>query len=88
MSPEVKAVNPNPDYTLTITFENGEVRIFDVKPYMNRSDFFGELKDLKLFNTVKPSFLGSVEWKNRQDLSADTLYLESKRAEISKAVQA
>lgn len=31
MNPRVKEVKPNPDYTLTITFTNGEVKIFDVK---------------------------------------------------------
>jgi hypothetical protein len=75
MNPRVKAVKPNPDYTLTLTFTNGEVKSFDVKPYLNVG-IFRELKDLSLFNSVKP-FLGSVQWKNGQDFCPDTLYLES-----------
>jgi len=75
MNPRVKAVRPNPDYTLTLTFANGEVKSFDVKPYLNIG-IFKELKDLSLFNTVKP-FLGSIKWKNGQDFCPDTLYLDS-----------
>ncbi len=31
---------------------------------------------MSLFNSVRP-FLGSIQWKNGQDLCPDTLYLES-----------
>ena len=75
MYPRVKAVKPNPDYTLTLTFTNGEVKIFDVKPYLDRG-IFRELKEPALFNSVRP-FLGSVQWQNGQDFCPDTLYLDS-----------
>lgn len=75
MNPRVKAVTPHPDYTLTLVFANGEVRAFDVKPYLHIG-VFRELQDLSLFNSVKP-FLGSIQWKNGQDLCPDTLYLDS-----------
>lgn len=75
MNPRVVAVWPNPDYTLTLTFGNGEVRIFDVKPYLNIG-IFQELQDYRFFNSVRP-FLGSIQWKNGQDFCPDTLYLES-----------
>jgi hypothetical protein len=39
---------------------------------------FKELKNLALFKEVKP-FLGSVQWKNGQDLCPDTLYLDSEK---------
>ena len=35
MYPRVKEVQANPDYTLTLTFANGEVKVFDVKPYLD-----------------------------------------------------
>ena len=76
MNPRVKDVTPNQDYTITLTFDNNEVRIFDMKPYLNKG-IFEELNDINLFNTVKP-FLGSIQWKNGQDLCPDTLYLDSK----------
>jgi hypothetical protein len=31
MNPRVKHVKPNPDYTITLTFDNGEIKVFDVK---------------------------------------------------------
>jgi hypothetical protein len=79
MNPRVKDVRPNSDYTLTITFTNGEIKSFDVKPYLNIG-IFRELKDKSLFNSVKP-FLGSIQWKNGQDFCPDTLYLESAAAD-------
>lgn len=75
MKPRVKAVKPNPDYTITLTFTNDEVRRFGVKPYLNIG-IFQELKDMSVFNSVKP-FLGSVQWENGQDFCPDTLYEES-----------
>lgn len=75
MNPRVKKVIANKNYTLTITFTNNEVRLFDMKPYLN-TGIFKELKDLRFFNSVRP-FLGSIKWKNGQDLCPDTLYEES-----------
>jgi hypothetical protein len=76
MNPRVKDVKPNENYTLQLVFENNEKKIFDVKPYLDKG-IFRELKDESLFKTVRP-FLGSIQWKNGQDLCPDTLYLDSK----------
>lgn len=76
MNPRVKSVKPNSDHTITLIFDNEEKRLFDMKPYLDKS-VFRELQDLKVFNSVKP-FLGSIKWKNGQDLCPDTLYLGSK----------
>jgi hypothetical protein len=76
MNPRVKDVSPNPDYSITLTFTNNEVKTFDMKPYLNIG-IFKELNDRHLFNTVKP-FLGSIQWKNGQDLCPDTFYMESR----------
>jgi hypothetical protein len=75
MNPRVKAVKPNPDYTILLLFSNGEVGSFDVKPYLDKG-IFHELRDLQVFNSVRP-FLGSVQWQNGQDFCPDTLYLDS-----------
>jgi len=75
MNPRVVAVRPQPDYTLTLTFANDEVKTFDVKPYLNIG-IFRELQDQGIFNSVRP-FLGSIQWQNGQDFCPDTLYLES-----------
>lgn len=76
MNPRVKQVTPNSDHTLTLFFANSEVKIFDVKPYLDKG-IFKELRDPALFNAVKP-FLGSIQWKNGQDFCPDTLYLGGK----------
>jgi hypothetical protein len=77
MNPRVRAVKPLSDYILKLTFTNGEVRTFDVKPYLSIG-IFQELKETSAFNTVKP-FLGSIQWDGGQDFCPDTLFLESKR---------
>jgi hypothetical protein len=75
MNPRVLTVIPNPDHTLTLTFTNGEVRAFDVKPYLGIG-IFRELQDERFFDSVRP-LLGSIQWRNGQDLCPDTLYLDS-----------
>lgn len=72
MNPRVKAVKANNDHTLTITFANGEHRLFDMKPYLDKG-VFRELKDLSYFRSVHP-ILGTVAWPHEQDLCPDTLY--------------
>ena len=76
MNPRVTNVHPEKNFNLLITFSNGEIKRFDVKPYLGIG-LFKELNDLSLFNSVKP-FLGSIQWANGLDLCPDTLYLESK----------
>lgn len=75
MNPRVTHVKPNSDFTITLTFANGEARLFDVKPYLERG-IFRELKDPRAFNSVRP-ILGSVQWEGGQDFCPDTLYQES-----------
>ena len=72
MNPRVKNVIANDDYTLTITFANEEIKIFDVKPYMDKG-IFKELSDLNYFKKVSIN-LGSINWFNKQDFCPDTLY--------------
>ena len=76
MNPYVKSVKPQDDYCLLLTFENGEKRIFDLKPYFDKP-VFARLKNIALFKTVRV-VSGAVEWQGEIDLSNDTLYLESK----------
>jgi hypothetical protein len=75
MNPYVERVRPLDDYRLEIEFENGECRIFDVKPYLQRG-VFSRLQDRAVFQAARV-VAGSVEWPGGLDLSYDTLYLES-----------
>ena len=51
MNPRVKKVSPNPDYTISLTFENGENKIFDVKPYLEKG-IFQDLKTIQYFLNI------------------------------------
>jgi len=75
MNPRVTNVKPQENYILLLTFTNGEVKEFDVKPYLEKG-IFRDLKDVSVFNSVKP-FLGTIQWSNEADLCPDTLYLDS-----------
>jgi hypothetical protein len=75
MNPYVKSVKPQENYSLLLTFENGEKRVLDLKPYFEKP-VFKPLKDMALFKTARV-VSGSVEWQGEVDLSFDTLYLES-----------
>ena len=75
MNPYVKSVKPQEDYSLLLTFENGEKRLFDLKPYFEKP-VFAQLKNISIFRTARV-VSGSVEWQGEVDLSFDTLYLES-----------
>ena len=69
---DVKAID---DYKLILTFENNEIRLFDMKPYLDLG-IFKNLKDKSLFNTVKVSF-DTIEWSNGTDIDPETLYEDS-----------
>lgn len=73
--PSVINVKPNTDYTLILTFDNGEVKSFDVTPYLT-GDWFSELKDINIFTQVKIAGL-SIAWPNEQDICPDDLYYNS-----------
>ncbi len=75
MNPYGRAVCPRDDYRLELLFENGERRVFDMKPYWQRG-VFARLKDHATFQAARV-VAGSVEWPGELDLSYDTLYLES-----------
>lgn len=68
-------VKPLSDYQLVLTFENGEKRIFDMKPYLNKG-IYKELKDESKFKTVRVSF-DSIEWCNQADIDPEFLYKKS-----------
>ena len=75
MNPRVRAVKPNPDYSLILVFTNDEVRRFDVRPYLDKG-VFRALRDPQNFDAVRPC-LGSIQWRGGQDFCPDTLYQES-----------
>jgi hypothetical protein len=75
MSPTVIKVKPEQGYFLTLNFSNGEVRRFDLNPYLDKG-IFKELKNLSKFNSVRLDGL-SITWENEAALCPDTVYFGS-----------
>jgi hypothetical protein len=73
MTPDVLKVKALPDYCLLAEFETGEVRWFDMKPYLG-FPAFAALKENRLFMRASVLY-GTVAWNDEIDLSPDTLYL-------------
>lgn len=73
----IKAIDVKPlsDYILEVTFENGEIRKFDVKPYL-KYKAFARVKEIEVFNTVKIAGL-SIEWEDGIGICPDELYNNS-----------
>ena len=72
----VNKVKPLSGYRLELTFENKEIKIFDVKPYLD-TGLFKTLKDDNYFKMVKVSY-DTIEWPNGADLDPEVLYEKSK----------
>ena len=81
-------VIPNKDFTLTIKFDNDEIRIYDLNDKL--FGVFEILKNLNKFNEVFIDKSGNVAWdidtsidsntfwNNRIDICKDSIYLNSK----------
>lgn len=76
IGPRVVAVQSHEDYTLTLTFTNGEIKKYDMKPWIERGGVFRQLKNKGYFSCVKIDG-GTIQWPNEQDLCPDMLYLDS-----------
>jgi len=66
---DVKALN---DYKILVIYQNGEKRVKDMKPYLDKG-VFKKLKDESFFKSVKVAF-GTVSWGEEIDLCADSIY--------------
>ena len=72
MTPQIAKVEVMPEYKLCVRFGNGESRLFDMRPYLDKG-VFKELKNESYLKKVR-IISGGIEWPHEQDLSADTLY--------------
>ena len=85
----IAAVTPNRDFTLTIRFDNGEKRIFDMRPLLQPNTVFAPFIDWNRFSRVyvddshciawdiDPDVDSNVVWSNKVDLCPDTCYVDS-----------
>ncbi len=85
----ITEVCPNPDFTLTLSFDNGERRSYDCKPFLKAGTVFAPFMDYENFRRVyldedrcvswdiDPNVDSRVEWSNKVDLSPDGCYIDS-----------
>jgi len=73
---DVVKVEATPDYKLHLEFENGEKRIFDMSPYMDKMPFV-QLKGSPLFTKASVDY-GTVVWPGNIDIAPETLYDRSR----------
>lgn len=73
---KVKDVQPLPDYMLSVQFEDGESKKYDVKPLFTKWAAFKALQTIKgLFEQVRVDIGGyGIIWNDYIDLSCDELY--------------
>ncbi|MFZ3207636.1 MAG: DUF2442 domain-containing protein [Geobacteraceae bacterium] len=82
MNPRVIEAHCHEDYTITLTFSNGENRFFSVRPYLEYP-VFAPLASIPYFLQGQAAH-GTVAWPNEEDFCPDTLYLESEPIEPAK----
>lgn len=75
LRPITVEVTPLNNYNLLIKFDNGERKLFDVKPYISGS-WYGELRNQSYFKAVSVDGF-TVVWPNGQDICPDDLYYSS-----------
>lgn len=87
-------VTPNDDFTLTIVFDNNEVRIFDMNPMLKPNTVFELFMNLDEFRRVylddthsicwdiDPNIDSNITWNNKVDLSPDACYVDSIPVEV------
>jgi hypothetical protein len=79
--PRPTAVTPNVDYTLDLTFNNGENRVFDATSYLEYPAFQA-LKSISLFMQARVEH-NTVVWTDEIDMAPENLYLESAPLRLS-----
>jgi hypothetical protein len=84
---KIQKITPNNNYTLTLLFDNGEIRVYDLSN--NLYGVFEILKDINKFNEVFIDESGNIAWdrdknidsnifwNNRIDICKDAAYMDS-----------
>lgn len=80
MNPRISAVSARDDFVLLLTFNNGEIRNFEMTPYLGYPAF-EPLRQASFFKQARASH-GTVAWPQNIDFDPDTLYLESQLTKV------
>ena len=85
----ITGVVPNNDFTLTISFDNGEKRLYDMRPLLKKGTVFEPFIKLENFRRVYvddthciawdigPNIDSGKVWSNKVDLCPDGCYIDS-----------
>ena len=76
MTPIINEIEVLEDYKILLIYESGERKIYDMKPNL-QYEMYKKLKDYELFKKVY-SIGETIEWETGEDISPETLYLDSK----------
>lgn len=86
---QITGVVPRPDLTLLLHFDNGETRLYDMRPLLQPGTVFAPLRDWANFRRVyldeshcvswdiDPNVDSQTVWNNKVDLCPDTCYVDS-----------
>lgn len=69
---KMKHVVAKPDYTLLVTFENGEKKLYDFKPKL-KMKIYEPLKNPSLFMQAKKHSY-AVVWNDTIDIASEAIY--------------
>lgn len=72
---DVISVKPRDDFSLELVFENGEKRIFNMKPLFEEKPF-SRLRGSSLFFKASIKY-GTVVWPGNIDIAPETLWSQS-----------
>lgn len=76
---KVSKVKALENMQLEVEFISGEIKIYDVKPLLDRFEVFKKLEDTQLFNEVKVDMDGyGIIWDEEIDLACDELWHNGK----------
>ncbi|MCD7712762.1 MAG: DUF2442 domain-containing protein [Clostridiales bacterium] len=85
----IVGVVPNNDFTLTISFDNGEKRLYDMRPLLLPNTVFAPFANIEDFKRVyvdachtiawdiDPTVDSEKVWSNKVDLCPDSCYIDS-----------
>ena len=73
-TPKILDVEIVENYKIKLNYETGEVKLFDVSPYIQGA-WYKELADKKYFNTIHIISHGKgIAWEHGQDIAPHELY--------------
>ena len=85
----ITKVVPKDDFTLALSFDNGETRLYDARPLLQVGTVFAPLREWKNFRRVyldenhcvswdiDPNVDSTKVWSNKVDLCPDSRYVDS-----------